>query len=129
MGRECPHKWLLWGPRGLWAQEQAQQSSASSGAARALLSLLSPGSGGILGQGMAGWGVRGRERGARRDRGRCSWGRGGDRRQPRALPSPRLGRTKAAVQAALAHDFDTVRAVDAAMDLVHHGNRQLKAAC
>uniref|UniRef100_A0AAA9T011 cysteine--tRNA ligase n=1 Tax=Bos taurus TaxID=9913 RepID=A0AAA9T011_BOVIN len=40
----------------------------------------------------------------------------------------RLGRTKAAVQAALADDFDTVRAVDAVMDLVHHGNRQLKAA-
>ncbi|XP_027413771.1 probable cysteine--tRNA ligase, mitochondrial isoform X4 [Bos indicus x Bos taurus] len=40
----------------------------------------------------------------------------------------RLGRTKAAVQAALADDFDTVQAVDAVMDLVHHGNRQLKAA-
>ncbi|XP_055398990.1 probable cysteine--tRNA ligase, mitochondrial isoform X3 [Bubalus kerabau] len=40
----------------------------------------------------------------------------------------RLGHTKAAVQAALADDFDTVRAVDAVMDLVHHGNRQLKAA-
>ena len=44
------------------------------------------------------------------------------------LSSPRLGHTKAAVQAALADDFDTVRAVDAVMDLVHHGNRQLKAA-
>ena len=32
------------------------------------------------------------------------------------------------MQAALADDFDTVRAVDAVMDLVHHGNRQLKAA-
>ncbi|KAM9674582.1 putative cysteine--tRNA ligase, mitochondrial isoform 5-T5 [Dama dama] len=40
----------------------------------------------------------------------------------------RLGRTKGAVQAALADDFDTVRAVDAVMDLVHHGNKQLKAA-
>nr|XP_020769046.1 probable cysteine--tRNA ligase, mitochondrial [Odocoileus virginianus texanus] len=40
----------------------------------------------------------------------------------------RLGRTKGAVRAALADDFDTVRAVDAVMDLVHHGNRQLKAA-
>ncbi|XP_043333428.1 probable cysteine--tRNA ligase, mitochondrial isoform X1 [Cervus canadensis] len=40
----------------------------------------------------------------------------------------RLGRTKGAVRAALADDFDTVRAVDAVMDLVHHGNKQLKAA-
>uniref|UniRef100_A0A8C6CF43 cysteine--tRNA ligase n=1 Tax=Moschus moschiferus TaxID=68415 RepID=A0A8C6CF43_MOSMO len=40
----------------------------------------------------------------------------------------RLDRTKADVQAALADDFDTVRAVDTVMDLVHQGNRQLKAA-
>ncbi|KAM9049582.1 LOW QUALITY PROTEIN: putative cysteine--tRNA ligase, mitochondrial [Megaptera novaeangliae] len=40
----------------------------------------------------------------------------------------RLGRTKGAVQAALADDFDTPGAVDAVMDLAHHGNRQLKAA-
>ncbi|XP_057563007.1 probable cysteine--tRNA ligase, mitochondrial isoform X5 [Hippopotamus amphibius kiboko] len=40
----------------------------------------------------------------------------------------RLGHTKGAVQAALADDFNTPDAVDAVMDLVHHGNRQLKAA-
>ncbi|XP_036687113.1 probable cysteine--tRNA ligase, mitochondrial isoform X1 [Balaenoptera musculus] len=40
----------------------------------------------------------------------------------------RLGRTKGAVQAALADDFDTPGAVDAVTDLAHHGNRQLKAA-
>ncbi|KAK2507988.1 hypothetical protein MC885_012084 [Smutsia gigantea] len=38
----------------------------------------------------------------------------------------RLSHTKAAVQAALADDFDTARAVDAVMGLIHHGNRQLK---
>ena len=43
------------------------------------------------------------------------------------LSSPRLGHTKAAVQAALADDFDTVRAVDAVMDLVHHGIKNLPA--
>lgn len=32
------------------------------------------------------------------------------------------------MQAALADDFDTARAVDAVMGLIHHGNRQLKAA-
>ena len=66
------------------------------------------------------------ERGARG--GPDSAGKGGwGRRQPRAL-LPRLDCTKRAVRAALADDFDTVRAVDAVMDLVHHGNRQLKAA-
>ncbi|XP_066872737.1 probable cysteine--tRNA ligase, mitochondrial isoform X2 [Kogia breviceps] len=40
----------------------------------------------------------------------------------------RLGRTKGAVQAALADDFNTPGAVDAVVDLAHHGNRQLKAA-
>ncbi|XP_054945316.1 probable cysteine--tRNA ligase, mitochondrial isoform X1 [Physeter macrocephalus] len=40
----------------------------------------------------------------------------------------RLGRTKGAVQAALADDFNTPGAVDAVTDLAHHGNRQLKAA-
>ncbi|XP_048197045.1 probable cysteine--tRNA ligase, mitochondrial isoform X2 [Perognathus longimembris pacificus] len=39
----------------------------------------------------------------------------------------RLARTKRAVKAALADDFDTPRAVDAILDLVHHGNRQLRA--
>ncbi|XP_072478070.1 probable cysteine--tRNA ligase, mitochondrial isoform X2 [Notamacropus eugenii] len=39
----------------------------------------------------------------------------------------RLTSTKAAIKAAFADDFDTPRAVDAVMDLVHHGNRQLKA--
>ncbi|XP_070434608.1 probable cysteine--tRNA ligase, mitochondrial isoform X12 [Equus przewalskii] len=39
----------------------------------------------------------------------------------------RLSHTKGAVKAALADDFDTPGAVDAVMDLIHHGNRQLKA--
>uniref|UniRef100_A0A8C0XZ31 Probable cysteine--tRNA ligase, mitochondrial n=1 Tax=Castor canadensis TaxID=51338 RepID=A0A8C0XZ31_CASCN len=39
----------------------------------------------------------------------------------------RLTSTKGAVKAALADDFDTPRAVDAILDLVHHGNRQLRA--
>lgn len=39
---------------------------------------------------------------------------------------PRLSHTRAAVKAALADDFDTPRAVDAIMDLIHQGNRQLK---
>ncbi|XP_077014796.1 putative cysteine--tRNA ligase, mitochondrial isoform X2 [Tamandua tetradactyla] len=39
----------------------------------------------------------------------------------------RLANTKVAVQAAFADDFDTPRALDAIMDLIHHGNRQLKA--
>ncbi|XP_058999842.1 probable cysteine--tRNA ligase, mitochondrial isoform X4 [Mustela lutreola] len=39
----------------------------------------------------------------------------------------RLRHTKEAVKAALADDFDTPAAVDAVMELVHHGNRQLKA--
>ncbi|XP_053515864.1 probable cysteine--tRNA ligase, mitochondrial isoform X2 [Artibeus jamaicensis] len=38
----------------------------------------------------------------------------------------RLSRTKTAVKAALADDFDTPRAVDAIMDLIRQGNRQLK---
>ncbi|XP_040192152.1 probable cysteine--tRNA ligase, mitochondrial isoform X1 [Rana temporaria] len=38
-----------------------------------------------------------------------------------------LNKTKVNVKAALADDFDTLRAVDAVMDLIHHGNRQLKA--
>ncbi|XP_036106305.1 probable cysteine--tRNA ligase, mitochondrial isoform X1 [Molossus molossus] len=38
----------------------------------------------------------------------------------------RLSHTKAAVKAALADDFDTPGAVDAVMDLIHQGNRQLK---
>ncbi|XP_020921573.1 probable cysteine--tRNA ligase, mitochondrial isoform X3 [Sus scrofa] len=42
--------------------------------------------------------------------------------------SYRLGRTKGAVQAALADDFNTPRAVDAVVELIHHGNRELKAA-
>ncbi|XP_077339014.1 putative cysteine--tRNA ligase, mitochondrial [Lithobates pipiens] len=37
-----------------------------------------------------------------------------------------LNKTKVNVKAALADDFDTLRAVDAVMDLIHHGNRQLK---
>ncbi|XP_075056116.1 putative cysteine--tRNA ligase, mitochondrial [Mixophyes fleayi] len=37
-----------------------------------------------------------------------------------------LNETKLNVKAALADDFDTLRAVDAVMDLIHHGNRQLK---
>lgn len=32
------------------------------------------------------------------------------------------------MKAALADDFDTPRAVDAIMDLIHHANRQLKAS-
>ncbi|XP_047611684.1 probable cysteine--tRNA ligase, mitochondrial isoform X5 [Phacochoerus africanus] len=40
----------------------------------------------------------------------------------------RLGRTKGAVQVALADDFNTPRAVDAITELIHHGNRELKAA-
>ncbi|XP_066475064.1 probable cysteine--tRNA ligase, mitochondrial isoform X1 [Tiliqua scincoides] len=39
----------------------------------------------------------------------------------------RLANTKATVKAACADDFDTPRAVGAIMDLIHHGNRQLKA--
>ncbi|XP_042313925.1 probable cysteine--tRNA ligase, mitochondrial isoform X2 [Sceloporus undulatus] len=39
----------------------------------------------------------------------------------------RLAHTKATVRAACADDFDTPRAVGAIMDLIHHGNRQLKA--
>lgn len=42
------------------------------------------------------------------------------------LISPRLSHTKVAVKAALADDFDTPGAVDAIMDLIHQGNRQLK---
>uniref|UniRef100_A0A8C5M474 cysteine--tRNA ligase n=1 Tax=Leptobrachium leishanense TaxID=445787 RepID=A0A8C5M474_9ANUR len=38
-----------------------------------------------------------------------------------------LNETKLNVKAAFADDFDTLRAVDAVMDLIHHGNRQLKA--
>ncbi|XP_060625583.2 probable cysteine--tRNA ligase, mitochondrial isoform X2 [Anolis sagrei] len=38
----------------------------------------------------------------------------------------RLAHTKATVRAACADDFDTPRAVGAIMDLIHHGNRQLK---
>ncbi|NXY22606.1 SYCM protein, partial [Atrichornis clamosus] len=39
----------------------------------------------------------------------------------------RLANTKVTVKAAFADDFDTSRAVAAIMDLIHHGNRQLKA--
>ncbi|CAI5771919.1 probable cysteine--tRNA ligase, mitochondrial isoform X1 [Podarcis lilfordi] len=39
----------------------------------------------------------------------------------------RLANTKAAVKSACADDFDTPRAIGAIMDLIHHGNRQLKA--
>ncbi|NXI64988.1 SYCM protein, partial [Anseranas semipalmata] len=39
----------------------------------------------------------------------------------------RLANTKVNVKAAFADDFDTSRAVAAIMDLIHHGNRQLKA--
>ncbi|XP_031814566.1 probable cysteine--tRNA ligase, mitochondrial isoform X3 [Sarcophilus harrisii] len=39
----------------------------------------------------------------------------------------RLTSTKDAIKAAFADDFDTPRAVDAIMDLIRHGNRQLKA--
>ncbi|XP_027722359.1 probable cysteine--tRNA ligase, mitochondrial isoform X2 [Vombatus ursinus] len=39
----------------------------------------------------------------------------------------RLTSTKIAIKAAFADDFDTHRAVDAIMDLIQHGNRQLKA--
>lgn len=38
----------------------------------------------------------------------------------------RLSHTKAAVKAALADDFDTPQAVDAVMELIRQGNRQLK---
>ncbi|KAM3935886.1 putative cysteine--tRNA ligase, mitochondrial [Leptodactylus fuscus] len=38
----------------------------------------------------------------------------------------RLNETKVNVKAAFADDFDTLRAVDAVLDLIHHGNRQLK---
>ncbi|KAM4859696.1 putative cysteine--tRNA ligase, mitochondrial isoform 2-T2 [Thomomys bottae] len=38
----------------------------------------------------------------------------------------RLTSTKTAVRAALADDFDTSRAVDAILGLVHHGNQQLR---
>ncbi|XP_067419794.1 probable cysteine--tRNA ligase, mitochondrial isoform X2 [Emydura macquarii macquarii] len=38
-----------------------------------------------------------------------------------------LANTKANVKAAFADDFDTSRAVAAIMNLIHHGNRQLKA--
>ncbi|XP_069826872.1 probable cysteine--tRNA ligase, mitochondrial [Dendropsophus ebraccatus] len=37
-----------------------------------------------------------------------------------------LNETKVNVKAAFADDFDTLQAVDAVMDLIHHGNRQLK---
>ncbi|XP_012607423.2 putative cysteine--tRNA ligase, mitochondrial isoform X2 [Microcebus murinus] len=40
----------------------------------------------------------------------------------------RLSSTKGTVQAALADDFDTPRAVDAILGLVHQGNRQLRVA-
>ncbi|XP_061233752.1 probable cysteine--tRNA ligase, mitochondrial isoform X2 [Neopsephotus bourkii] len=39
----------------------------------------------------------------------------------------RLANTKVTVKAAFADDFDTSRAVAAITDLIHHGNRQLKA--
>lgn len=39
----------------------------------------------------------------------------------------RLASTKKAVKAALANDFDTPRAVNTILDLVHHANRQLRA--
>ncbi|NXT38737.1 SYCM protein, partial [Pelecanoides urinatrix] len=39
----------------------------------------------------------------------------------------RLANTKVTVKAAFADDFDTSRAVAAIVDLIHHGNRQLKA--
>uniref|UniRef100_A0ABK0L847 cysteine--tRNA ligase n=1 Tax=Rattus norvegicus TaxID=10116 RepID=A0ABK0L847_RAT len=39
----------------------------------------------------------------------------------------RLASTKKAVKAALANDFDTPRAVNSILDLVHHANRQLRA--
>ncbi|XP_043854623.1 probable cysteine--tRNA ligase, mitochondrial isoform X2 [Dromiciops gliroides] len=39
----------------------------------------------------------------------------------------RLTSAKVAIKAAFADDFDTPSAVDAIMDLIHHGNRQLKA--
>ncbi|XP_007937113.1 probable cysteine--tRNA ligase, mitochondrial [Orycteropus afer afer] len=39
----------------------------------------------------------------------------------------RLTNTEMTVKAAFADDFDTPRAFDAVMDLIHHGNRQLKA--
>ncbi|XP_073520465.1 probable cysteine--tRNA ligase, mitochondrial [Phyllobates terribilis] len=38
-----------------------------------------------------------------------------------------LNETKVNVKAALADDFDTLGAVNAVLDLIHHGNRQLKA--
>lgn len=39
----------------------------------------------------------------------------------------RLASTRKAVNAALANDFDTPRAVSTILDLVHHANRQLRA--
>ncbi|KAG7463397.1 hypothetical protein MATL_G00176130 [Megalops atlanticus] len=39
----------------------------------------------------------------------------------------RLAATQASVQTALTDDFDTPRAINAIMSLVHHGNRQLQA--
>ena len=44
-----------------------------------------------------------------------------------ASPPCRLASTEVHVTAAFADDFDTSRAVAAIMDLIHHGNRQLKA--
>ncbi|XP_073412936.1 probable cysteine--tRNA ligase, mitochondrial isoform X1 [Dendrobates tinctorius] len=38
-----------------------------------------------------------------------------------------LNETKVTVKAAFADDFDTLGAVNAVLDLIHHGNRQLKA--
>ncbi|XP_030057405.1 putative cysteine--tRNA ligase, mitochondrial isoform X2 [Microcaecilia unicolor] len=38
----------------------------------------------------------------------------------------RLAHTRVSVKDAFADDFDTQRAVDAIMDLIHHGNKQLK---
>lgn len=62
-----------------------------------------------------------------KSRGHCSRVAPGVRDKFVSLMSPpRLSHTKAAVKAALADDFDTPGAVDAIMDLIHHGNRQLQ---
>ncbi|XP_024609779.1 probable cysteine--tRNA ligase, mitochondrial isoform X2 [Neophocaena asiaeorientalis asiaeorientalis] len=80
---------------------------------------------------------QGRELRVEPPRGRPSWGpasaaapatQPGPWSGPVCSPPQRLGHTKGAVQAALADDFNTPGAVDAVMDLAHHGNRQLKAA-
>ncbi|OCT92550.1 hypothetical protein XELAEV_18015606mg [Xenopus laevis] len=44
-----------------------------------------------------------------------------------ALLWQRLNETKVSVKTAFLNDFDTPQAIDAVMDLIHHGSRQLTA--